>query len=140
MREGYAVLRILVAETDLSLLAEMKHSLEQAGHDVVVACGSMAAWDYLTGATPPDLLVTRLRFVPGEPPGTALGLHAASSLPRIPVVYIPATLELAEHADPEHGVVLVKPFAVRELVEAVTQLFADGRGSSPALTNAAEGG
>jgi DNA-binding response OmpR family regulator len=119
-------LRILVAETDLPLLVEMKHSLEQAGHDVVVACGGMAAWDYLTGATPPDLLVTRLRFKPGEPPGTALGLYAANQRPRLPVVYIPASLDLAEHADPEHGTVLVKPFAMAELVEAVTQLLAAG--------------
>jgi DNA-binding response OmpR family regulator len=124
-------LRILVVETDLPLLVEMKQSLEQAGHDVVVACGSMAAWDYLTGATPPDLLVTRLRFGPGEPPGTALGLHAASSRPRIPVVYIPASLELAEHADPEHGTVLVKPFAMTELVKAVAQLLAAGDSASP---------
>jgi hypothetical protein len=72
---------------------------------------------------PPDLLVTRLHLGSGKPPGTALGLHARSCHPRIPVIYTPGSLDLAEHADQEHGAILVKPFAVRDLVQTVNQLL-----------------
>jgi two-component system cell cycle response regulator CpdR len=120
---GDLAMRILVAETDVPFLAEMKQALEQAGHDVTTFTNGMAAWDGLVSAVPPDLLVTRSHLGPGMPPGTALGLHAHSRQPPIPVIYIPASVELAEHADPAHGAVLIKPFAVTDLVETVHQLL-----------------
>jgi DNA-binding response OmpR family regulator len=115
-------MRLLIAETDLQFLAEMRQALELAGHEVVVAKDGMGAWGYLAGAAPPDLLVTRLHLGKGSPPGTALGLHARAHIPPIPVIYIPAGIEQAKLADPEHGAVLVKPFAVAELVETVRRL------------------
>jgi two-component system, cell cycle response regulator CpdR len=116
-------LRILVAETDLPLLAEISQALERAGYEVTACSDGMSAWDSLVGTAPPDLVVTRGHLGPGTPPGTALGLHAYSCDPRIPVVYIPAgAAEPAEHADPEHGAVLVKPFAVTDLVATVNRL------------------
>jgi CheY-like chemotaxis protein len=115
--------RILVAETDLLLLAEMTHALENAGHDVTASTHGMGAWDYLVATPPPDLLVTQIHLGPDMPPGTALGLRAGSHVPPIPVIYIPASIELAKHADPGHGAILVKPFAVLELVEAVNRLL-----------------
>jgi two-component system, cell cycle response regulator CpdR len=121
---GDLAMRILVAETDVPFLAEMKQALEQAGHDVTTFTNGMAAWNSLVSAVlPPDLLVTRAHLGPGMPPGTALGLHAHSRQPPIPVIYIPASVELAKHADPAHGAVLIKPFAVTELVETVHQLL-----------------
>jgi DNA-binding response OmpR family regulator len=114
--------RILVAETDLVCLHEMQQALEQAGHDVTVANDGMTAWAHLTGPSPPDLLITRFRLGAGTPPGTALGLRAHFCKPRIPVIYIPASAERSRHADPEHGAVLVKPFAVTALVETVNLL------------------
>ena len=116
-------MRILIAETDLVLLRRMKQALEQAGHDVTAANDGMGAWGYLASSNPPDLLVTRFRLGSGAPPGTALGLHARSSQPRIPVIYIPASAERAAHADPEHGAILIKPFAVTELVATVHRLL-----------------
>jgi DNA-binding response OmpR family regulator len=116
-------MRILVAETDLLFLREIKQALEQAGHHVTASIDAMGAWGYLAGIPPPDLLVTRFHLGPGMPPGTALGLHAHSCHPRIPVIYIPASTERAEHADPEHGAVLVKPFAVTDLVATVHRLL-----------------
>jgi DNA-binding response OmpR family regulator len=118
-------MRILIAETDLRLLTEMKQALEQAGHNVTASNNGMGAWGYLTSAEPPDLLVTRLRLGAGAPPGTALGLHAQlAHRPPIPVIYIPSDAERAKLADPEHGAVLVKPFALSELVATVHRLFA----------------
>jgi CheY-like chemotaxis protein len=116
-------MHILIAETDLLLLREMKQALEQAGHDVTIANDGMGAWGYLAGAAPPDLLVTRFRLGSGAPPGTALGEHAHTHQPPIPVIYIPASVELARHADPEHGAVLVKPFAVADLVATANRLL-----------------
>jgi len=114
---------ILIAETDLPFLDEMKRALEQAGHVVIVATDGMEAWNYLTHAAPPDLLVTRCYLRAGMPPGTALGLCAQTCKPRIPVVYIPESAEAAEYADPQHGAVLIKPFPVAKLVKTVRQIF-----------------
>jgi DNA-binding response OmpR family regulator len=116
-------MRILIAETDLPLLTEMRRALEQAGHQVTVANDGMGAWGYLAGTKPPDLLVTRLRLGSGSPPGTALGMHAQAQHPRIPVIYIPSSAESAKQADAGHGLVLIKPFPVAELVAAVNRLL-----------------
>jgi DNA-binding response OmpR family regulator len=115
-------MRILIAETDPQLLADMKQTLEQAGYEVTVANNGMGAWPYIAGANPPDLLVTRLHLGPDSPPGTALGLHAHSRHPRIPVVYIPASAEIAKLADSEHGAILVKPFDMSELMAVIQGL------------------
>ena len=40
-----------------------------------------------------------------------------------PGLYTPESLDLAEHADHEHGAILVKPFAVGDLVQTVNQLL-----------------
>jgi DNA-binding response OmpR family regulator len=116
-------MHILVVETDSLFLAEIKQALELAGHDVTTSSYGMQAWDYLVGTPPPDLLVTRIRLGPGMPPGTALGLRAHSCRPPIPVIYIPASVELARHGDSQHGAILVKPFAVTELVTTVDRLL-----------------
>jgi CheY-like chemotaxis protein len=122
MSEKGVAMHILVAETDLSFLFEMQRALERAGHEVSVADNGMEAWDLLSGPEPPELLVTRFHLGEGQPPGTALGLRAYSGHPRIPVLYIPASTERAMHADPDHGAILVKPFAVAELIAAVDRL------------------
>jgi len=115
-------MRILLAETDLLFLREMKQALEQAGHLVTASMDGMGAWGYLVGTAPPDLVVTRLHLGAGMPPGTALGLHAYWCRPRIPVIYILTNAEAA-YADPEHGAILVKPFAVADLVATVHRLL-----------------
>jgi DNA-binding response OmpR family regulator len=115
-------MRILIAETDLRFLAEVKLALETAGHEVTAANDGMGAWGYLAGTAPPDLLITRLHLGPGSPPGTALGMHAQSRNPRIPVIYIPADGERAKLVDPDHGAVLVKPFVLGDLVATIQRL------------------
>ena len=116
-------MRILIADTDLVCLGEMKQALEQAGHEVTMAGDGMSAWGHLTAAVPPDILVTRLDLGPKMPPGTALGRHAHSRQPCIPVIYIPTSVERSQHADPEHGEILVKPFAPATLVETIDRLL-----------------
>jgi DNA-binding response OmpR family regulator len=116
-------MRILVAETDLELLAEVKRALEAAGHEVTVANDGMGAWGYLAGTAPPDLLVTRLHLGSGSPPGTALGMHAQFCNPRIPVIYTPSDDERAKLANPDHGAVLVKPFSADDLLATIQRLL-----------------
>jgi DNA-binding response OmpR family regulator len=115
-------MRILIAETDLGLLAAVKVALEAEGYEVTVANDGMGAWGYLAGIAPPDLLITRLNLGAGSPPGTALGMHAQSRIPRIPVIYIPADKERAGLADPDHGAVLVKPFPLEDLLATIQRL------------------
>ncbi|HEY1412573.1 MAG TPA: hypothetical protein VGF36_10545, partial [Rhodopila sp.] len=88
----------------------------------ITCTDGLGAWDHLVGSSPPDLLITRCNLGEGMPPGTALGLRAQCSLPRIPVIYIPGCIEHAKRVDPDHGVVLVKPFTAAELVAAVKSL------------------
>jgi DNA-binding response OmpR family regulator len=78
-------MRILIAETDLLLLADMRQALEDAGYTVITSTDGMRAWDHLVGTSPPHLLVTRCDLGSHMPPGTALGRCAKSSRPRIPV-------------------------------------------------------
>jgi DNA-binding response OmpR family regulator len=127
-------MRILVAETDTQLLAEMQQVLEQAGHEVIVTNDGMGAWGYVAGHSPPDLLITRLQLVRSSPPGTALGLRAQARSPRIPVIYIPSNPERAKLAEAGHGAILIKPFALEELLAAVNRLL----GIRPVTGNDAE--
>jgi DNA-binding response OmpR family regulator len=107
---------VLIAETDLAFLAEMRLALEEVGHTVTAVTNGMSAWSHLVTSRRPDLLITRLHLGSGAPPGTALGLCAQANNPPIPVLYIPANAEDVEFADPSHGAVLIKPFSVAELV------------------------
>jgi DNA-binding response OmpR family regulator len=116
-------MRILIAETDQEFLGEIKLALEAGGHEVTIANDGMGAWGYLAGIAPPDLLITRLHLGLGSPPGTALGLHAQSCIPRIPVIYIPGNRERAGLVDPDHGAVLIKPFPLGDLVAAIERLL-----------------
>lgn len=116
------LMHILLAETDASLLQDMKQAFEQIGHGVIAASNGMRAWAYLTG-TAPDLLVTCIHIGSGMPPGTALGMHAQSRQPRIPVIYTPASLDWAKHANPGHGAILIKPFAIAELISTAQRLL-----------------
>jgi DNA-binding response OmpR family regulator len=116
-------MRILVAETDSLFLDEMKQALVEAGYEVTTFTDGMRAWDCLVGPAPPDLVITRLDLGSGKPPGTALGLYAQSCHPRIPVIYVPAGTGRAEHADPGHGAVLVKPFPITDLVKTAHRLL-----------------
>jgi DNA-binding response OmpR family regulator len=122
-------MRILMAESDLQFLAEMKPALEKAGHKVITASDGWMGWSLLTGPAPPALLITGLHLGTGAPPGTALGLRAHAHRPRIPVVYVPTTPELAKLAHPDHGAVLSRPFVGAHLVALVHRLERDLHGS-----------
>jgi DNA-binding response OmpR family regulator len=118
---------VLIAETDLELLADIRLALEESGHAVTVTTDGMSAWSHLVGRRRPDLLITRLHLGSGTPPGTALGLRAQASNPPIPVIYIRAKTERAEYVDRSHGAVLIKPFSVADLVIVSASLIRQDR-------------
>jgi DNA-binding response OmpR family regulator len=113
---------VLIAETDLALLAEMRLALEEVGHTVTAVTNGMSAWSHLVASRRPDLLITGLHLGSGAPPGTALGLRAQASDPPIPVIYIPANAESAKLADRSHGAVLINPVSVADLVMVASSL------------------
>ena len=116
-------MRILIAESNLQLLAQMRHALGEAGYSVLGASDVWLALGFLTGPAPPNLLVTGLPLGSGSQPGTVLSMRAQAQRPRIPVLYVPATSELAKFANPDHGAVLIKPFAASEFVATVSRLL-----------------
>lgn len=116
-------MHILIAETNLIFLAEIRSAFEDAGYLVTTSVDGMEAWTCLVSARPLDLLVTRFDLGLGKPPGTALGMYAQSHDPPIPVIYMPASLARAEYADSEHGAVLVKPFSPTDLVQTANRLL-----------------
>jgi DNA-binding response OmpR family regulator len=116
-------MKVLLVENDELSADALGYALEHAGFDVTVMCSPLQAWDHLSRNNRIDLLVTRLSFGPGQIPGTAIGARAWSN--GVPVIYIPATRELATHAVEEHGAVLVKPFAAFTLVTTAQRVVTD---------------
>ena len=117
-------MRVLLAETDAALAAELQHAFEANGGTVTAVSSSLAAWDLLA-KDPPDLLVTRLAFGVGQVPGTALGAVASSK--RIPVIYMPSDAARAADAHAEHGAVLIKPFSGAALVARARELLSTSK-------------
>ena len=116
-------MHVLIAETDPRLRYETVTALQNVGYKVTAASDGLLAWSYLTGPRPPSLLITQIRLGVGTPPGTALGLRAHSQ--RIPVIYTPTDIEMAGLADPEHGAVLVRPFAINDVLATIRRLVGD---------------
>jgi CheY-like chemotaxis protein len=121
---GNSDMHVLIAETNILLLREMKQALLQAGHQVTACNDGMGAWGYLASTAPPDLLITSINLGVGMPPGTALAMHARSR--KIPIIYIPESADMAAHADPEHGAILLQPFGMTSLVETTQRCFDNG--------------
>lgn len=59
-------MNILLVETDKPLALSLKAALERAAFNVMIAHSSLEAWDLLSDATPPDLLITKIKFSVGQ--------------------------------------------------------------------------
>ena len=114
-------MKVLMAETDPVVAAAIQSVLEEDGCEVAVAANSLDAWDRIGANPPPDLLITCIVFGSGQVPGTALGCRAHSM--RIPVIYTPANVEGAVHADAEYGVILIQPLDLRDLARTARSLL-----------------
>lgn len=122
---------VLVAEDDVLVGTTILDALEEAGYEVLHAMSGTEAIKLLDNRTADiKALVTDIKLGDG-PNGWEVAHHARTLLPSLPVVY--ATGDSADgwaaNGVP-NSMMLAKPFALAQLVTAVSQLITSA-GSSP---------
>ncbi len=127
--------RILLAEDEVVIRAELRRLLNGSGHEVVEVGSVPEALAVLAGG-PPDLLITDVRL-PGAP-GTQL-IEAAGGAPVL-VMTSYATVRSAVDAMKLGAAEYVsKPFDLDEFLAIVERLLAGGRRSAPPAAAANSG-
>jgi CheY-like chemotaxis protein len=125
---------VLVVEDDEAFAYVAAKIVERAGHRVITASGSLAALNVLDAGRWIDLILTDIRMPPGEPHGFALCKMARARRPHLPVIFMTAYPNLAEHADPD-DTVLSKPLDEAVLVAEVNaRLAARSAAVTPAVS------
>ena len=114
--------RIVVVHDDVVLLEAIEAALRAEGHDVAGFNNSLLAWDALTAGNRAEVLVTRIRFPPGQPHGVALSRHARAHRPAVRVLFV-ALPELQFHTE-GLGAFLAVPVSPADIVTAVSRLLA----------------
>jgi DNA-binding response OmpR family regulator len=115
---------ILVVDDEAVILHLMEEALEEGGFKVVLAPSGERAVQALDAQTAPfRAIVTDINLGPGMC-GWDVAKHARETDPDIAVIYITAhgADEWASHGLPK-SVLITKPFAVAQLVTAVSQLL-----------------
>lgn len=137
MTDGLAQLPILLlVEDDQALQAILEAALSDEGFDVVVAGTGQKAIEELEGGNRVFKgLVTDIRLGSG-PDGWEVGHRARQILPGIPVVYMSgdSVHEWSAEGVPE-SVMLQKPFAIAQLIVAMTTLL-NAASNASALSSA----
>lgn len=113
---------ILVIDSEPNSLRQTTRVLESGALDVLALRSVMEAWDMLRVPGQIDLLVTRMHFGAGLPNGLALGRHARSRDPELPVLYTVFAADLATFADLENAAVLPMPISPDRLVRMAWRL------------------
>jgi CheY-like chemotaxis protein len=109
---------ILLVEDDEAFAYAATKAIEGAGYRVVTARTTMAGLQAIDADPSIDLLVTDIKMPPGQPHGFALANMAHQRRPRLPVIYVTAYPELAEHGD-EKDRILRKPLKDHALVNEI---------------------
>jgi CheY-like chemotaxis protein len=120
--------RILVAEDEDAVREFVTRALIHAGHEIVAVADGQRAVERLAVA-PFDLLLTDI--VMPHLDGIALALKAARDHPEMAVLLMtgfPQERQRAFNLDALIDRVLMKPFTLDQLVEAVAQALARRRG------------
>ncbi len=115
---------VFLVENDLPYLYVAKRVLERLGHSVTCCESSFDAWDAITAGAQFDLLLSRLRFPPGQPNGIALARHARMRNSRLPVVFMTSEEGLLDRVEADLGPVLLKSIPPEELGAAVEKALA----------------
>jgi len=129
--EKSAVL-VLLAEDDSLVATGLVVALEEAGYEVFHANSGAAAIDFLDKrAAEIKALVTDIKLGPG-PDGWEVAHHARTLVPTLPVVYTSGDSAEAWAANGvPNSVMLAKPFALAQLVTAVSQLITSVSSTPP---------
>lgn len=117
---------LLVAEDEVLLHIALEDDLRDAGYDLVlVANGSKALEELEADATRFRAFVTDIKLGRG-PTGWDVAHRARELAPTLPVIYMSgdSASEWAAHGVP-NSVMLSKPFAMAQLITAVSQLITE---------------
>jgi DNA-binding response OmpR family regulator len=115
---------ILLAEDEALLHAVLEDELTAAGYEVmIVASGTHALAELEQGAKRFKALITDIRLGSG-PSGWEVAHRARELAPTIPVIYMSGdcAIQWAAHGVP-NSIMVQKPFALAQLVTAVSQLI-----------------
>ena len=121
--------KVVVVEDDAAFCYAVGKALEQAGYAVESHASSSEAWPFVGPTGQFDLLLTDLLFPKGQPSGVALARSALYHHPGLPIIYMTAFEQAAEHANAEDGVVLTKPIDLGVLIAKVGEMLGAPRRS-----------
>ena len=116
--------RVVLVHDDPVFVEGALAALRNAGHDDVATFpDSMTALGALEAAKRIELLITRVRFPPGQPHGVSLGLMARQKRPGLKVLLLsrPETEEFTKGV----GEVLVAPVTSEDVVARVKAMLGD---------------
>jgi DNA-binding response OmpR family regulator len=117
--------RILLVHDDAEFREPALAALRAAGYDVTAYAASLPAFDALEA--PVELLITRVSFPPGSPPGVSLASVGRRKIPSLKVLFV-ARPENREHTV-EIGEFMAAPVSIPELVDRVSGMLAQsGKG------------
>jgi CheY-like chemotaxis protein len=123
-------IRVLLVEDEFFISEWVAESLSEQGFDVHCEANAVGALHHLASA-PVDVLFTDINLAGGMD-GTMLARRARELLPRLPVVYASARVNLEPQARVPGGAFVSKPY----LPELVGRLIADTFKSAPACVPA----
>jgi CheY-like chemotaxis protein len=112
---------IAVVHDDPEFLDRIAAALSGAGDDIRTYSTALAALIALDQPRPIDVLITRMRFPPGESNGLSLALIARRQNPNIKILFIAAP-EFEEDAA-DLGTFLPTPVAIPDIINAVDGLL-----------------
>ena len=124
--------RIVVVQDDVVFLAAIEAALRAEGHDVAAFSNSLLAWDALAAGNRAQVLLTRIRFPPGQPHGVALARQARAHRPAVRVLFT-ALPEFQVHTE-GLGAFLALPVSPADIVTAAARLLAIADPPDPDLS------
>jgi CheY-like chemotaxis protein len=114
---------IILVEDSAPLRYVLGKVLESAGYMVHAFPDYRGVLELLDTGTPADLLVVDIALPAGTPHGIAVAAMARQRMANLPVIFVTAYPEFAEHV-PDGTRVLLKPVSGDVLLEAVTASLA----------------
>ena len=108
---------IMVVEDDDAVLELIRQVLAPTGARLLLAGSAEEASTLVTGDAQLDLLLTDV-LLPGAR-GTELAASLGATRPALRVIFMTGWREHASLADAKDGVILAKPFELKELARAV---------------------
>jgi DNA-binding NtrC family response regulator len=116
-----AVANLIIAYDEPTFAIPLEIGLRRAGHTVSVFSEPLEALNALETTRDVGMLITRVRFSPGQPHGIALARMARLKHARIQILFV-ARAEFAEEAK-DLGEFIPMPANVVEVVKAVERMM-----------------